>query len=1677
MRCDRRPKVRNRLLPSIRWQLGVGWLLGMLLLASWARPASAQALSPSYWQYEAPGEIRTVAVADLNQDGFDEILVAVAKATVNEDGEESAGSAGPNQDMLDAVDAAGERRWRYQTPAQEAIVDVAALWDSAETPSPTYHIAVLTTRHLFFLDANGKDEAEITLAASEPVVSLHVFDHDQDGQDEVLTLMRQGWLRLYTHQGQFLWQRTGDQAADFDAQAHVVVADMNGDNRQDIVWSYTSPEGLSQVEILGGQGQRLNRILLNPLAGRLTSLIPVNFYADAALDIAVGTDRGVLTLYTLHGVVRWSRTLHNALTALATVDWPGQNRLLAVGTNVGQIIFYAADGRRDRNWVVCSDNSVLADVRCAMPPDSQIAALSPQPPDFNPNQSIGMAVIFTPQAEARRGSAETLLLSPDGRLLSLYPSVSQPGLTQLIDSNHDRTSELLLVGFGTLQILDPGTVVKGNAQTWEYNLNTSPLAAFSADIDQDGRDDLLVSSRDGRLTRLQAAGIPDWIRPIGDEIVQAALLPDAGQGQPAIVVAYNSPADATSENAPATGYLMLLQPDSSPLWDKPIRLGTALTALAVSPPDSGYPPLVVGTDNGHILAFQADRTLVWDNWTVGSITHLAFLVTANPIDQDESEITGADNAAEFDAWQLAASSPSAALTIDAAGQTLRLFTALNPTAPGGEDDAGCIEPAQLLLLLEQGASNERNCFDLRLGEWRQWLGGQSIRIFTRDALFRPIGVNHWQRQGLFPAAEREPETVRDNEDLLNITSVFSGDITGDGRNDLILGNANASVTIYQSEGGSSTINFSSPVFALTALRVQPAAEKNLVVITANGLVRLFSILPNSPPYLAGPEFENSSGQYTLSILAFNPEGAGYRVQLEVYEAAQHAWLPTEGPKPVSSGRARLSWVLPALQLDAPVRYRLTVTDGAHELTLTPPPGPPAIVAPSPFNGVLIGAVLLTVVALGLAIAGRQRQSASLRAQRFYQQLKQDSAGSLPLIESRYNELAGSADFLLNLANHARRDSNRPIASVAQGLFLLADQPEAGVPIINDALRHEAVQSPPSWESLARWEALFGTSQMLLQAASVSGLCLLQPQLVRLVNTLSEAGNETPFGRLLGVMDYLDNSERVESAEDRIFYLNQAQALLRRHHEELKTAPLELEGMLVRAVARRWLGRISAEVESLRGRANLKVTLKTKRIIPADEAFVALELRNEGRAPAEDVVITLKEGSEPSLNGAAQRIPILPPGRTHQVNFTLAQPRQERFRVAFTITYNDRQQRGKSFQFADMVHVLTPVRDFRPIPNPYSPGTPLRKDSPLFYGRANLFNFIAEEAGRLAQQRVLILIGQRRTGKTSLLLRLGQHLPPHILPVYIDCQSLGVVPGIKAFFDDLALLIAEEMEARQLTPPALQPENENGNPAHWFQHQFIPAVRKRLPPDTTLLLVFDEFEALENLVNDHLLPPNLFPYLRHLMQHSEGLGFVFVGSRRLEEMTMDYWHVLFNIALYKEIGFLEPESAERLITEPVTPHILYDDLAIDKVLRMTAGHPYFLQLVCYALIKRANSQGVGYITISDVNAAVEEMLQLGASHFGFLWERSTATERLLLVAIAHLIPRDTPFRPTELVHVLQPYNIHLNPQEVTGALHRLVEREIMQEISEGPTTLYALKIGLVGLWVEQNKSLSRLPDRV
>jgi hypothetical protein len=164
-------------------------------------------------------------------------------------------------------------------------------------------------------------------------------------------------------------------------------------------------------------------------------------------------------------------------------------------------------------------------------------------------------------------------------------------------------------------------------------------------------------------------------------------------------------------------------------------------------------------------------------------------------------------------------------------------------------------------------------------------------------------------------------------------------------------------------------------------------------------------------------------------------------------------------------------------------------------------------------------------------------------------------------------------------------------------------------------------------------------------------------------------------------------------------------------------------------------------------------------------------------------------------------------------------------------------------------------------------------------------------------------------------------------------------------------------------------------------------------------------------------------------------------------------------------------------------MIYDDLALHRMWRVTAGHPYFLQMLCYALVNAHNRSGRSYTTVADVDQALEEILTLGSAHFSFLWETSSHPERAVLLALTQLLPRlglatwpQLGATPGDVLLLLADRGLTIDPQDISVALRRLVAREILCEVS-GDTERYVFRVGLVALWVEHFKSLHRVIEEM
>ncbi len=1632
----------------------------ILMIPSLLR-AQSQPDPPSYWQYAASGQIKHVLENDIDLDGVGDFIIA------DENG------------RVEMVDSTGIPVWRYLAPAE--ILSIAVLNVQGSHDSPL-EVLIGIPNQLILLSSNGEVIWRTTTAPGSvtPLVlpsgpqesagegadnpeflpaQILPFDENNDGQSEILVILQSGTLLIYDNQGEIIWQETNYSYNPKNLPPNILVFDFEGDGQDEILFSVFNPRRFGQL-IMVDEGQVAWEI---PVSGRITNLAKITKAGEQSPLIAVSTSLGHLQIFDHLRQQRWLRTLNQPISSLTSFSTADGNAL-AAGTSTGTVAVFDEDGRR--LW----DNHLDPDASRQI---LSISAIDGVVPPGQPSFAVTME-----SALPTSNAAELILVGRNGQLMTKISNVDPLGLSRFVDSNNDQINELLVGHFATIELIGLGVGNNENVREWEYTLNAVPSALLVTDFEADENDEIVIGTADGRIHSLNNDRSIRWLHDVGGTITHLAALPQqTGNENSIVVVRQGNEADNGDESA----WIELREAKGERIWET--KLNSPINALIVQNIDQtpDY-EIVAGMEDGRLLVFDSNGELKSERLLhelAGPVRDLVFIGHENNFINEliisgdkiliglnlQDDINPVRQIASFDSpildfYPLASKFKeelSTSLIVNTADQTIH---GLNWR---GIEMAQWSWPKPINGVPVTSTRYESTDF-FETEDRSLLIGTDSGYLIQLDVLDNQP-VIPWQRDGIG-----------------RITALHWRDQDGDGSPDLsFAGTANGEVWISSlethpiQEMPATLLELSSSVFALDSIQRANNQSPDLMTISDNGIVQLYREQENRPPFLTKPVAEVNQGQYSISVEVNDVEQDDVFVQLEILNPESGQWLPMDAQK-VINGSGTLFWtptsIIPG---DGGLQYRFVFNDGSNHGQLTPAPGP-LLIAATPLTNVL------PVVVVGVGLTGlvlsilfiHQSQTMPAQARRFYRRLQKQPTKTLLLLENKYQQTQESSDFLLHLANQAGQSADELISNLAQGLFLLEDRPQSGLSILVNVLEEISDWRDGNWEGLQRWLLSFQTSLAFLEAPSITEISLLRPQLIQLLK-LEEYKNisHTPFQYLKPILTNIRDSERVDLVEDRLVYLNSAAALCKQVKEKLPEERKTIEYSIVSSVIKRWTGVINAEIEDLRGRAQLTVSLKTKRLVPLQHTFVAIEVGNKGRSAAENVVIILDNDPAYIIHSEPEEIPILPSGRSMEVRFKIEPKVIDRFRLGITITFNDRNRKDKIFAFGDMVHLLPPTREFSPLPNPYTPGTPLRPDSLLFFGREDLFGFIAENAGYRSFRNVLILVGQRRTGKTSALLRLEDHLPPHLLPVYIDCQSLGVIAGMPALLEEFAWTIADAMSRRGYQVEVPELDQWQKDPTRLFQRRFLPKVISLLPEETTLLLVFDEFEAFENLVADGILPPTFFTYLRHLMQHGQQLNFIFVGTRRLEEMSSDYWSVLFNIALYRKIDFLTTTAATRLITEPVAPYLIYDDLAIDKILRVTAGHPYFLQLVCYTLVKHANGNKNGYVTISDVNAAIDEMLSLGEVHFAYLWQRSSDTERALLIAVAHLMDPNAPFYPEDLLDYLEPYYTQPDPMEVTRALNKLVERDVLREVTEETRTLYELRLGLVGSWVARNKSLSKL----
>jgi hypothetical protein len=326
--------------------------------------------------------------------------------------------------------------------------------------------------------------------------------------------------------------------------------------------------------------------------------------------------------------------------------------------------------------------------------------------------------------------------------------------------------------------------------------------------------------------------------------------------------------------------------------------------------------------------------------------------------------------------------------------------------------------------------------------------------------------------------------------------------------------------------------------------------------------------------------------------------------------------------------------------------------------------------------------------------------------------------------------------------------------------------------------------------------------------------------------------------------------------------------------------------------------------------------------------------------------------------------------------------------------------------AEQVKLQEQVENARDLENPFTAGNPIIElGSGVFTGRRDITSEIERSILGAAQAPTLLLYGQRRMGKTSILKQLPALLGPKFMRVIIDCQAPGIVESQAALLRYLSRQLANELNQHLNLAKASKEEQQargavalpidvlREDPYATFE-DWLDQFEARVPKGIHVLLCLDEFERLEQTL---AMPwGGLFlDAMRHWLQHRPLFALMFIGLHTFEQMGPQ-WTDRFLNSRRVRVSFLAEEDVRQLLTKPSpTFRMTYAPGVLDSIIATTRGQPFLTQALAFELVNHMNQVRRREATIADVEAAVESALESSGDYFADLWgSRSDAEKRIL-----------------------------------------------------------------------------------
>jgi hypothetical protein len=367
------------------------------------------------------------------------------------------------------------------------------------------------------------------------------------------------------------------------------------------------------------------------------------------------------------------------------------------------------------------------------------------------------------------------------------------------------------------------------------------------------------------------------------------------------------------------------------------------------------------------------------------------------------------------------------------------------------------------------------------------------------------------------------------------------------------------------------------------------------------------------------------------------------------------------------------------------------------------------------------------------------------------------------------------------------------------------------------------------------------------------------------------------------------------------------------------------------------------------------------------------------------------------------------------------------------------------------------------------------DERMFVGRKELLEEVKAYAVNQEWGSLLMLHGQRRVGKSSLLLFLEKAIDQinpteKILGVRVSWLDFAQHP-VPALMEEIAVSIRNKCRS-QFGINIIVPTREEFMKSYTLA--FNDLLRNLADAEVfRLIILWDEFDGLVNHFDKAEMGYDriFFEYLRGLSKR-KSVTLILTGGELMPSL-FDRWGEIFNHDKTWRISYLSSTdgSVEKLIrNDYVKEYLVFNNDAVERIKEYSACNPFFVQMICRELVTSSALKKSPHVCVLDVVETTRNLVHgiLDSKYMRHLYSPRLSPDSLDMAVIGFVSAKESEskrnrFIPQDVVLT----GIHHDEDELITRIGELVRREILQR---NPNNNFEvkMKLPLFRDWFNANK---------